>query len=203
MKNISILLIAVVLLFSCGKKESTTKQDKNNTVSTNTDNKPNNSNTSSNAITIKDGEWSATITASTTSSIQMGTEQFYTKVGSSGKLKYMKGEECIAKIKKSDDGFKLKREDGNLLWKIKTTDGNIKIASNEEMQNAFKIKKKSKIKIYKDDVEVKEIPIGSSIPTADGKNFTIGNCDTQKAAVLALTDIPLELRLIIITELNK
>ena len=86
------------------------------------------------------------------------------------KRKYtLEGGSQIAEVKAKDaDGFKVRTNDGKLLWKVKIAADKIKISDNEENQNAFEIKKKDdgakiernetklgEVKFYKDRQKVK------------------------------------------------
>jgi hypothetical protein len=70
------------------------------------------------------------------------------RVKDSGKRKYALAGTVIYEVKRSDDGFKLRTEDGKLLWKIKNKDAKIKISDNEENKNPFELKiRDEKIKV--------------------------------------------------------
>ena len=127
------------------------------------------------------------------------------------KRKYnVEGGNQIAEVKIKDaDGFKVRTNDGKLLWKIKIADDKIKISDNEENQNAFEIKKKDdgakiergetklgEVKFYKDRQKIK-------VKDAADKELFDSNTDKYSIAygVLALNEIPEDLRFIILAEL--
>lgn len=129
----------------------------------------------------------------------------------SDKRKYVvEGSGQIAEVKMKDaDGFKVRTNDGKLLWKIKISDSKIKISDNEENQNAFELvkredgakveqneKKFGEVKFYKDRQKVK-------VKDASDKELFDSNTDRYSVAygVLLLDKIPEELRYIIIAEL--
>lgn len=116
----------------------------------------------------------------------------------------------IAEVKVKDaDGFKVRTNDGKLLWKVKVSDDKIKISDNEENQNAFELKKKDdgakiernetklgEVKFYKDRQKVK-------VKDEDDTELFDSNTDKYSVAfgVLALNEIPEDLRFIIFAEL--
>ncbi len=127
------------------------------------------------------------------------------------KRKYsVEGANQIAEVKVKDaDGFKLRTIDGKLLWKVKITADKIKISDNEENENAFEIKKKDdgakiertekklgEVKFYKDRQKVK-------VKDANDAELFDSNTDKYSVAfgVLALSEIPEDLRFIIFAEL--
>ena len=127
------------------------------------------------------------------------------------KRKYsIEGGNQIAEVKIKDaDGFKVRTTDGKLLWKIKIAADKIKISDNEENQNAFEIKKKDdgakiergetklgEVKFYTDRQKVK-------VKDAADKEIFDSNTDKYSMAygVLALNEIPEDLRFIILAEL--
>ncbi len=127
------------------------------------------------------------------------------------KRKYMlEGGSQIAEVKVKDaDGFKVRTNDGKLLWKVKIDADKIKISDNEENQNAFEIKKKDdgakiernetklgEVKFYKDRQKVK-------VKDATDQELFDSNTDKYSVAygVLGLSEIPEDLRFIIFAEL--
>ena len=129
----------------------------------------------------------------------------------SDKRKYsLEGGSQIAEVKMKDaDGFKVRTNDGKLLWKIKISNDKIKISDNEENQNAFELVKRDdgakveqnenkfgEVKFYKDRQKVK-------VKDANDKELFDSNTDRYSVAygVLLLDKIPEDLRYIIIAEL--
>ena len=127
------------------------------------------------------------------------------------KRKYtLEGGSQIAEVKiKDEGGFKVRTNDGKLLWKIKIDADKIKISDNEENQNAFELKKREdgakieraetklgEVKFYKDRAKIK-------VKDASDKELFDVNSDKYSVAygVLALSEIPEDLRFIIFAEL--
>lgn len=116
----------------------------------------------------------------------------------------------IAEVKAKDaDGFKVRTNDGKLLWKVKISPDKIKISDNEENQNAYELVKKEdgekveqneqklgEVKFYRDRQKVK-------VKDAADKEIFDSNTDKYSVAygVLLLDKIPEDLRYIIIAEL--
>lgn len=65
----------------------------------------------------------------------------------------------INEIKFKDEGFKLRTDKGDLIWKIKYDESKIKISDNEENKNPFSINLKSEenAKLKKEDKEIGKI----------------------------------------------
>jgi hypothetical protein len=130
----------------------------------------------------------------------------------SGKRKYDKGGEVVVVVKSDTDKFKLKDEAGKLLWKVKLKDDKVKISDTEEGDgdNTFSIKTKDdgfkvkrgedkelgKVKFYPDDKRIK-------VKDAAGSEQFKASADKASAAwgVLLLSDIPEDLRFVIMAEL--
>ncbi|MDD3000760.1 MAG: hypothetical protein PHF29_03295 [Candidatus Riflebacteria bacterium] len=119
----------------------------------------------------------------------------------------------IAEVKRKSDSFKLFDESDNLLWKVKIKEDKIKISDNEENQNAFEIVKSSAerckvrdraaksigdVKFYPDNGKLK-------VKTAENEEVIITKDSKNVAApgVVLFSEIPLELRAIIINELLR
>jgi hypothetical protein len=111
------------------------------------------------------------------------------------------------KVTYKEDGFKVKKEDGELLWKIKTYDDKIKISDNEENENPYEIKfydgKRAKLKFQEQELgEVELDNEGHQTVKGSGKEFAIGTDQFSGSyAALLIDRIPLEQRLIIVSEL--
>lgn len=127
------------------------------------------------------------------------------------KRKYsVEGGSQIAEVKIKDaDGFKVRTNDGKLLWKIKIADGKVKISDNEENQNAFEIKKKDDgAKIERGETKLGEVKFYTDrqkikVKDAADKELFDSNTDKYLTAygVLALNEIPEDFRFIILAEL--
>ena len=145
--------------------------------------------------------------------LKINSQALRTKIVSSGKQKYLdQSGKVIAKIKRSDSQkFKLKTESGDLLWKIKRKSDSIKIANNEEMTPALKIKEKDidRAKIISVDsagIESELLQVrmqaGKTNMQLNNQTLTISAPTASTAAVLSLDSIPLAHRLIIVAELE-
>lgn len=138
-----------------------------------------------------------------------GNQFIRTKTSASGKVKYVKaGGEVVAKASHGADGqIKLKNAEGQLLWKVKRSGRGIKLADNEAMANAFKIKYKTAnaCKLYANEAEVGRVEHNTKatkITTLDEQYLTQGDAG-DAVGVFAFTEIPLILRLAIIAELAR
>jgi hypothetical protein len=122
------------------------------------------------------------------------------------KRKYDLGGGQTLKVTYKEDGFKLKKESGELIWKIKIKDEKIKISDNEENENPYEIRfydgDRAKLKYQEQelgDVRLKdgkvevEGPAGTFLVATDKFSASYGS--------LLIDRIPLEQRLIIIAEL--
>ncbi len=76
------------------------------------------------------------------------------------KRKYYDGSNAMRyAVKFSEDGFKLRDFREELLWKVKIYDDKIKLADNEEMNNAYEIKMRDegKVKLERNDQPLTEL----------------------------------------------
>lgn len=127
------------------------------------------------------------------------------------KRKYsVEGGSQIAEVKTKDaDGFKVRTNDGQLLWKVKFADGKIKISNNEENENAFEIKKKDDgAKIERNETKLGEVKFYTDrqkVKVKDAGDVELFDSNTDKYSVafgvLALNEIPEDYRFIIFAEL--
>ena len=68
-------------------------------------------------------------------------DSFQGRISTSGKRKYRQpGSMPFAEIKSTDNGFKIRTVDGQMLWKIKLYPTKIKISDNKDNRDAFEIK---------------------------------------------------------------
>ena len=151
-------------------------------------------------------------------SLRPGGQEVEISFGGSTLKGHLKGEKCkyeldgklVAEVKYSDDGFKVRTPEGNLLWKIKIYDDKIKISDNEENNNPFEIRESNseKIKVKREDREVATARLdGNKIEIEsndESLKFSVGGTLLQKAyAVAAIREIPERERWIIMHELLK
>ncbi|MFA5597774.1 MAG: hypothetical protein WDA26_09420 [Pusillimonas sp.] len=121
--------------------------------------------------------------------------------------------QLIAEVKRKSDSFKLFDDSDKLLWKVKINEDKVKVSDNEENKNAFEIVKSSPdrckirdraaielgdVKYYPDNgkLKVKTEQNEEVIITKDSKNVVA-------PGVVLFSEIPLELRAIIINELLR
>lgn len=83
-------------------------------------------------------------------------------------------------VKFSDDGFKLRDHNEQLLWKVKLYDDKIKVADNEEMTSAYEIKLRDegKIKLERNESLITELRLNAS-----GEVFTLENYQIQGVGI--------------------
>ena len=112
----------------------------------------------------------------------------------------------IYEIKYDDDGFKLRDDQGRLLWKLKYKTGKIRIASNEEMTDAYEIKQGgNKAVISKNDSTVASVDLGEGtipviIKTGSRTLMISGPGKNPVLSILALKDIHDDQKMVLITE---
>jgi hypothetical protein len=133
------------------------------------------------------------------------------KTNDKGKRRYeAEDNQTIAEIKADADSFKLKAADGRLLWKIKFVDSKVKIASNEEMNNAFVLKpgETDRIKVLREETEIGKVKfyrergkVKVENPADAAQYESNTNLFSGAYGVLLMNDIPAAERLIILTEL--
>lgn len=205
MKHTFLLLIITSLFLSACSDDKQVSPKNNSSYTTN------NKSTQQNlaiSITDENKQSIAQISLNGSPIISYGNETITSKIGSSGKRKYLnQNGKVVAKIKSdSADKIKLKTEDGTLIWKIKTKSDSIKIADNEEMESAFKIKIKepNRVKLLVNENEIGKATSSESVVNikSQKQNLNITGASTPKAAVLGFDEIPLAHRLIIIAELS-
>ncbi|MDX2303152.1 MAG: hypothetical protein NW226_10145 [Microscillaceae bacterium] len=152
-------------------------------------------------------------------SIELNSEEALIKFGKgqktlTGELKradktkyYNEKGDIIAEVKYKDESIKLKNTNGDLLWKIKIKDDKIKISNNEEGENAFEIKQnengKYKVKLLEKTLGEAKFKDGKISISGFQKYEISAASNTPAYVVLAIKDIPEDLRLVIMAELLK
>ncbi|MGD1846520.1 MAG: hypothetical protein ACFB10_14125 [Salibacteraceae bacterium] len=110
-------------------------------------------------------------------------------------------------VKYKTDGFKLRDANEQLLWKVKVNNGRIKIANDEAMQNAYKIKQSEsgKIKISHQEKEIKTVRPshnGPILQLSQNQNI-VGLAHEDLGGILLLDALqPME-QYVILMELTK
>ena len=112
----------------------------------------------------------------------------------------------VYEIKYDDDGFKLRTDQGKLLWKLKYKTGKIKIAPNEEMTDPFEIKPDGNTAVIsKNNSTVVSVNLGEGtipviIKTGSRTLMISGPKKNPVLSLMALKDIPDDQKMVLITE---
>lgn len=140
--------------------------------------------------------------------ISMGDDFWYGEIKNDKRKFYDKSGEVYAEIKFKDEGFKLRNPQGDLIWKVKISGEKIKISDNEEMTNAFEIKKKSE---YFANLNRNEQALGSIelspqntpavIKSEDQTFYLTGPENNNGAAILLIDEIQPAHQLMILAQL--
>ncbi len=145
--------------------------------------------------------------ASDYSGFTVGNKKYLRKVSKSGKTKYLNASGYLmAKVNDSDKGFKLKSISGETLWKLKSKDYGLKIADNNEMDKAYKVKHKSAgYALMRGDKKLALVKSsGSDFKVLLGEQLLMtvrGGASPEYLTVLAIPEAKWEYRLILFTEL--
>jgi hypothetical protein len=105
---------------------------------------------------------------------------------------YTSSNEMAYAVKFSDDGFKLRDHNEQLLWKVKLYDDKIKLANNEEMYSAYEIKLREggKIKLERNESLVQEVRLDENAQSVTIGNLTVEGCGNSLApAILLIEDL--------------
>ena len=124
------------------------------------------------------------------------------------KRKYSNEKGLVYAIKYKSDGFKLRTEAGQLIWKIKHSQEKIKVSDNEENLNPYEIKPKEKgrVKLKRNGEELGSARLRAAenkIEVGAGPlSYDLATTEFHMAfGVLAIQEINLHQRLIIVAEL--
>lgn len=122
------------------------------------------------------------------------------------KRKYYSGAEVMDyAVKYSEDGFKLRDRNENMIWKIKLYEDKIKIASNEEMQGAYEIKLREggKLKVERNERElfVLHVSEGDQWNAVENQYSVMGFGVSLAPGILLISEIDEREKLIIMAEL--
>ncbi|MFC2126304.1 hypothetical protein ACFLU5_16030 [Bacteroidota bacterium] len=151
----------------------------------------------------------AAITIGEINEIHIGNEYLFRDCKDGSKCKYRNEDgKTVYDVKYKDEGFKIRDPEGNLLLKVKTSNGKIKIGLDEEMEDPYQIKLPSpdKASLVNSDKEVGQARMGQDalpVKVTDGKNtcYIAGPRKSQVKVVIALPDADLKLRIVLLTEL--
>lgn len=209
----SLILLLAVLSFSCSQGSKKSEAPPNTVPTNSTVANPPNNKTYDTKVKIKTPDDKDVVEVKIDSGgpkLEYGGKIVRGETKNDKRKYTVEGGSQIAEVKiKEDDGFKVRTNDGKLLWKVKIDADKIKISDNEENTNAFEIKKKDdgakiergetrfgEVKFYTDRQKIK-------VKDASDKELFDGNTDKYSIAygVLTLNDIPEDLRFIILAEL--
>ena len=108
-------------------------------------------------------------------------------------------------VKFSDDGFKLRDHNEQLLWKVKLYDDKIKVGNNEEMNGAYEIKLREggKIKLERYESLITELRSDENAPALTVGDFSVEGCSGSLApAILLIKDLKEFEKYILMAELR-
>lgn len=108
-------------------------------------------------------------------------------------------------VKFSDDGFKLRDHNEELLWKVKLYDDKIKLGNNEEMSGAYEIKLREggKLKLERYESLISELRTDENAPNITVDNLTVEGCGGSLApAILLIKDLKEFEKYILMAELR-
>ena len=112
----------------------------------------------------------------------------------------------LYEIKYKERDFKLRSDAGELIWKVKMGDGKIKLADNEEMENAIEIKENnqmSSVKWGEEEIGSVDFGIGAVPVLVEGEGISLmisGPGKQLASGILIIPEIPMEQRLILFAE---
>lgn len=133
--------------------------------------------------------------------------QNMTGVVKKDKRKYYRGSSLNYVIKFSDDGFKLRDHNEDMLWKVKYYEDKIKISNNEEMNNAYEVKMREagKIKLERNESTITDFHISTdkeSWVSIEGKYKIKGFGLSLASGVVLIPDLKDDEKAIIMAELS-
>lgn len=136
-----------------------------------------------------------------------GKEVVLTGIVKKDKRKYYTSSNAMEyAVKFSDDGFKLRDRNEQLLWKIKWYEDKIKIANNEEMGGAYEIKlrEEGKVKLEKNDALVTELRLTETEAVARvSDTYSVEGCGVSLApAILLMPELKEYEKFIIMAEIR-
>ena len=212
-----VILLMGFMLSACGGKSNhntesnTSTSQKNATTTSNESNPTANSPTTFIPLDIKLDDKNFGNIASigeNETTITVKNQNITGRLSKNDKTKYYNASgDVIAEVKYKETGFKLRKPDGTLLWKIKAKENKIKISDNAENQNPYEIKKKDgRYKVKRMDKAYGKVTFDGNqikIKSESGTYTLESNTDSYAYGVLAIDEIPAEHRLIIIAELLK
>lgn len=209
MKYISLLLvICTVILAGCSNESDSLSDGYSTGLQNEAPHETSNQGLGNTVSISENNQPIATLFLAGSPRIEFGSQKITSKIGSSGKRKYFdKNGVVLAKINNDRNGkIKLKSEQGGLIWKVKVKPDSIKIADNEEMNSAYKIKNKAadRVKLLANEVELGKALFvdGAVVITAPNLSINSSGAALDESAVLGFSGIPMVYRLIILSELS-
>jgi hypothetical protein len=165
----TLCILAAATLYGCSPGSSTTT---GSSFSVN-DTKKN----TTTEISISDNIVVASSAGTVTGIVKKDKRKYYT---SSNEMKYA--------VKFSDDGFKLRDHNEQLLWKVKLYDDKIKVSDNEEMTNAYEIKLRDegKLKLEQNESLITEIRLNATDEWVDIESYKVKGVGISLAPGLLL-----------------
>lgn len=118
---------------------------------------------------------------------------------------YTSSNEMRYAVKFSDDGFKLRDHNEQLLWKVKWYDDKIKISNNEEMNNAYEIKLRDegKLKLERNESLITEVRLNATDEWLDIENYKVRGVGISLApGLLLIKDLEEMEKIILMAEIR-
>lgn len=153
-------------------------------------------------------ELQATIEPGIETVITANGQKLFRQEKQTDKVRYINSDnDVLLKANHSKEGFKLKQGESKTLWKVKYKDYGLKIATNDEMKNAYKVKRSSgKYKLKKDDDTLAKIKTKGkdyTILRGDRLLMTVKGGKPEFLPVLAIPDVGWMEKLVLYTELSR
>jgi hypothetical protein len=126
--------------------------------------------------------------------VKKDKRKYYT---SSNEMKYA--------VKFTDDGFKLRDHNEQLLWKIKWYDDKIKVSDNEEMTNAYEIKLRDegKLKLERNENLITEVRLNATDEWLDIESYKVRGVGISLApGLLLIKDLEEMEKIILMAEIR-
>jgi len=145
-------------------------------------------------ISISDDVVLSGPTGTLTGIVKKDKRKYY---GSSNDMKFA--------VKFSEDGFKLRDHNEQLLWKVKWYDDKIKISDNEEMTSAYEIKLRDegKLKLERNESTITELRLNATDEWLDIESYKVKGVGISLApGLLLIKDLDEMEKLILMAEVR-
>jgi hypothetical protein len=126
--------------------------------------------------------------------VKKDKRKYYT---SSNEMKYA--------VKFSEDGFKLRDHNEQLLWKVKIYDDKIKVSDNEEMTSAYEIKLRDegKLKLERNESLITEVRLNATDEWLDIESYKVKGIGISLApGLLLIKDLDEMEKIILMAEIR-